>query len=218
MSFASRKDDRSLLEFDQLDLPASQNPAIGRDVLCLALLVPSGCTVQTNLDAPIVINLHNGRGVQAVLRSGYRFEAPQPGWRLGSRMLVLRRRVGDIILVGGEVEIEVIEISRTRVKLGVRAPLHVPVIRKETLPIVRENQLASDLMAVGGTDHVGELLKLLRPVDPPPAPVVVPSAVPDVAPAVTIVADTSTKPPAGRYETPERYSGYRGNRENPHPA
>ncbi len=122
-------------------------------------------------------------------------------------MLVLRRRVGETILVGGEVEIEVIEISRTRVKLGVRAPLHVPVIRKETLPIVRENQLASDLMAVGGTDHVGELLKLLRPADPPP-----------VAPNVTVAAETSTKRPVGRYETPERYSGYRRNRENPHPA
>jgi carbon storage regulator len=126
-------------------------------------------------------------------------------------MLVLRRRVGETILVGGEVEIEVIEISRTRVKLGVRAPLHVPVIRKETLPIVRENQLASDLMAVGGTDHVGELLKLLRPADPPleSAP---------VAPAVTMVADNSTKRPDGRYDTTERYSGYRRNRENPHPA
>jgi flagellar assembly factor FliW len=63
-------DDRSLLEFDELDLPSSQNPAIGRDVLCLALLVPYGCTVQTNLDAPIVINLHNGRGVQAVSSPG----------------------------------------------------------------------------------------------------------------------------------------------------
>lgn len=59
-------DDRSLLEFDQLDLPSDENPAIGTDVLCLALLVPFGPTVQTNLDAPIVINLHNGRGIQAV--------------------------------------------------------------------------------------------------------------------------------------------------------
>jgi carbon storage regulator len=126
-------------------------------------------------------------------------------------MLVLRRRVGEVILVGGEVEIEVIEISRTRVKLGVRAPLHVPVIRKETLPIVRENQLASDLMAVGGTDHVGELLKLLRPADPPPV-------APDVTPDATPVTDASTKRPASRYEHPERYSGYRRNRENPHPA
>jgi flagellar assembly factor FliW len=64
------EDDRSLLEFDQLDLPCTQNPAIGRDVLCLALLVPFGCTVQTNLDAPIVINLHNGRGIQAVSAPG----------------------------------------------------------------------------------------------------------------------------------------------------
>jgi carbon storage regulator len=126
-------------------------------------------------------------------------------------MLVLRRRVGETILVGGEVEIEVIEISRTRVKLGVRAPLHVPVIRKETLPIARENQLASDLMAVGGTDHVGELLKLLRPADSQP------EAAP-VAPAVTIAADNSTKHQDGRYDTTEPYSGYRSNRENPHPA
>jgi carbon storage regulator len=126
-------------------------------------------------------------------------------------MLVLRRRVGETILVGGEVEIEVIEISRTRVKLGVRAPHHVPVIRKETLPIVRENQMASDLMAVGGTDHVGELLKLLRPADSPPA-------APAVAPAATMAADPSTKQPDGRYDSTERYSGYRKNRENPHPA
>ena len=130
-------------------------------------------------------------------------------------MLVLRRRVGETILVGGEVEIEVIEISRSRVKLGVRAPLHVPVVRKETVPIIRENQLASDLMAVGGTDHIGELVKLLRPPDSPPA---VSPLVPTANPTVTMAADDSTKQPDGRYETPEPYSGYRGNRENPHPA
>jgi carbon storage regulator len=131
-------------------------------------------------------------------------------------MLVLRRRVGEIILVGGEVEIEVIEISRTRVKLGVRAPLHVPVIRKETLPIVRENQLASDLMAVGGTDHVGELLKLLRPPDSLPDSAPEPAAV--APPAVTLTAESSTKLSDGRYESTEPYSGYRRNSENPHPA
>ena len=46
--------------------PGGEAPALGRDVLCLALLVPSGNTVKANLDAPIVINLHNGRGIQAV--------------------------------------------------------------------------------------------------------------------------------------------------------
>ena len=139
-------------------------------------------------------------------------------------MLVLRRRVGEIILVSGEVEIEVIEISRTRVKLGVRAPHHVPVIRKETLPVVRENQLASDLMAVGGTDRVGELLKLLRPADsapedPAPVPAPVLALAPAEDPTVELLADHSTKDIDGRYDTTERYSGYRRNhRENPHPA
>ena len=46
-------------------------------------------------------------------------------------MLILRRRVGEAILVGSEVEIEVIEVSRSRVKLGVRAPTHITVTRKE---------------------------------------------------------------------------------------
>ena len=60
------EDDRSLLEFDPLSFAKGDSPALGTDVLCLALLVPSGRTVQTNLDAPIVINLHNSRGIQAV--------------------------------------------------------------------------------------------------------------------------------------------------------
>lgn len=58
-------EDRALLELDPMQSPAAA-PAIGTDVMCLALLVPSGTTVKTNLDAPIVINLHNGRGVQAI--------------------------------------------------------------------------------------------------------------------------------------------------------
>ena len=37
-------------------------------------------------------------------------------------MLIVRRRAGEAIVVAGDVEIEVIEISRTRVKLGVTAP------------------------------------------------------------------------------------------------
>lgn len=59
-------EDRLLLEFDGDALADGGCPALGTGVLCLALLVPSGPTVKTNLDAPIVINLHNGRGIQAI--------------------------------------------------------------------------------------------------------------------------------------------------------
>jgi flagellar assembly factor FliW len=47
-------------------LPEDCEPVIGSDVLCLGLLVPSDHTVHVNLNAPIVINLHNLMGVQCV--------------------------------------------------------------------------------------------------------------------------------------------------------
>jgi carbon storage regulator CsrA len=70
--------------------------------------------------------------------------------------------VGEKILVANEVEIEVIEISRSRVKLGIRAPCHVSVLRKEAVTVSKENQMASDLIAVRGREGVGELLQILR--------------------------------------------------------
>lgn len=111
-------------------------------------------------------------------------------------MLVLRRRVGETILVGGSVEIEVIEISRSRVKLGVRAPVHVPVLRKETVTVAKENQMALQLVASRGQQGVVELLRMLSQAAKP----------------------GSTNGEPGRYELSERYSGYREECENPHPA
>jgi flagellar assembly factor FliW len=40
-------------------------PRIGDDILCLALLFPSGGALEANLGAPLVINLHNLRCVQS---------------------------------------------------------------------------------------------------------------------------------------------------------
>jgi flagellar assembly factor FliW len=58
----------SLSEDEQcaLDFPEGSNPVIGVDVLCLALLMSPGEGVRVNLNAPVVINLHNSRGVQSV--------------------------------------------------------------------------------------------------------------------------------------------------------
>jgi flagellar assembly factor FliW len=49
-----------------LELPGGCDPVIGTDVLCLALLMSSGDAVRVNLNAPVVINLHNARGVQSI--------------------------------------------------------------------------------------------------------------------------------------------------------
>ncbi len=46
-------------------------------------------------------------------------------------MLVIRRRAGQSVVLGGNIEIEVVEVSANGVKLGIIAPKEVPVVRKE---------------------------------------------------------------------------------------
>lgn len=57
-------------------------------------------------------------------------------------MLVMRRRAGDSILIGEDIQIEIIEVSPNRVKLGIIAPVELPVIRKEVLITKQQNVAA----------------------------------------------------------------------------
>jgi carbon storage regulator len=57
--------------------------------------------------------------------------------------LVIRRRAGESLLVGAGVEIEILEISGTRVKLGIVAPDSVLIQRKETQLTRDENIVAA---------------------------------------------------------------------------
>lgn len=58
-------------------------------------------------------------------------------------MLVIRRRTGEALLVGAEVELEILEISGGQVKLGIRAPREIVVLRKEVKITEEENRAAS---------------------------------------------------------------------------
>jgi carbon storage regulator len=62
-------------------------------------------------------------------------------------VLVIRRRAGEAITIGGSVEVEVIEISGARVKLGIRAAPEVIILRKELIPTGRQNQRAAESFA-----------------------------------------------------------------------
>lgn len=77
-------------------------------------------------------------------------------------MLVIRRRAGEAIILDGHTEIEVIEISRTRVKIGVRAPREVSITRRESAAVAEENRRALDLLATQGQGAVQDLLNLMR--------------------------------------------------------
>lgn len=64
-------------------------------------------------------------------------------------MLVIRRHAGDSILIGEDVEIQVIECGAGRVKLGIRAPRQVAVLRAETKGTRDQNLAAAGAIEAG---------------------------------------------------------------------
>ncbi|MCP3740176.1 carbon storage regulator CsrA [Rossellomorea sp. BNER] len=68
-------------------------------------------------------------------------------------MLILTRKSGEAIQIGEDIEIVIKQISGDQVKLGINAPEHVEIHRKEIyLDIQSENQNASkgvaDLLSI----------------------------------------------------------------------
>lgn len=48
-------------------------------------------------------------------------------------MLVLSRKVGEKIVIGGNITITVVDIDRGKIRLGIEAPREVPVMRTELI-------------------------------------------------------------------------------------
>lgn len=60
-------------------------------------------------------------------------------------MLALSRKKGEGIIIGDNIELLVIDISKEGVKLGIKAPKNISIHRKEIyLQIQEENKIAVD--------------------------------------------------------------------------
>jgi carbon storage regulator len=57
-------------------------------------------------------------------------------------VLVIRRRPGETLVIGEDIEIEILDASPSQVKLGIRAPKSVPILRKE-IQLTRDQNLAA---------------------------------------------------------------------------
>ena len=75
-------------------------------------------------------------------------------------MLTLTRRLGERIVIGDTVEIEVVQIQGGRVRLGIRAPRSLPVYRGELVDRIK----GENLKARGGGDVVPWRLEPGTPV------------------------------------------------------
>ena len=60
-------------------------------------------------------------------------------------MLVLTRKINEAIQIGDDIEVKVLSVDGEQVKLGISAPKHVDIHRKEIyLEIQAENEQAAE--------------------------------------------------------------------------
>ena len=78
-------------------------------------------------------------------------------------MLVLSRRKDETIMIGDDIEITVVDIKGDTVRIGIAAPRHVTVHRKEVYEAIKaENIAAAQQQAVPDTKSLGALGALLK--------------------------------------------------------
>jgi carbon storage regulator len=79
-------------------------------------------------------------------------------------MLVLSRQRDESIMIGDDVEITIVDVRGEKVRLGISAPAHIPVHRKEVYEAIKREKLAA---AGGGPAGPVESLAKRKPPEPP---------------------------------------------------
>ncbi|WP_040952410.1 carbon storage regulator CsrA [Gorillibacterium massiliense] len=75
-------------------------------------------------------------------------------------MLVLRRKIGEAVMIGGTIQVQILGIEGDQIKLGFIAPKDVQILREELYQgIVEENQAAKEQASQIQPDHILNLLK-----------------------------------------------------------
>ena len=73
-------------------------------------------------------------------------------------MLVLRRKPGEAVVIGDNIEVQVLEVEGDTVKIGFSAPQNVQILRKELM----ESILQENLKAGKNQLDQNQLLHLLN--------------------------------------------------------
>jgi carbon storage regulator len=80
-------------------------------------------------------------------------------------MLVMRRRAGESILIGTDIELEILEVGPTRVKIGIKAPPSLQVLRKEVALTRAQNLSAAQPAPAQAIAWLSEKLSASRDRD-----------------------------------------------------
>ena len=72
-------------------------------------------------------------------------------------MLVLSRKTNESIVIDGNITVSVLRVDHDNVRIGIEAPLEIPVLRKEIYEAIKTNNRE----AVGSAERKVKQVKLL---------------------------------------------------------
>ncbi|SFF24970.1 carbon storage regulator [Paenibacillus catalpae] len=73
-------------------------------------------------------------------------------------MLVLSRKIDESIMIGGNIEVVVLGVEGDNVKIGIRAPKDIEILRKE----LYANIQSSNREAVSSLQSLNDVVQLLK--------------------------------------------------------
>jgi len=76
-------------------------------------------------------------------------------------MLILRRKTGESLLIGENIQVTVMDVYEGGVRLAIDAPKEIPILRSELVQAADANRDAAN-----EESRPQELLKLLKPGEP----------------------------------------------------
>ena len=68
-------------------------------------------------------------------------------------MLVLTRKTGQSIMIGDDIEVSVLAVSRDKIRIGITAPKEVPVFRKEVWISIKDGDDPGEAADGAGRDQ-----------------------------------------------------------------
>ncbi len=75
-------------------------------------------------------------------------------------MLILTRKLGEAVNIGGEIKVVVLEIKGNSVRIGIEAPRQVAVHRSEVFEMIQEqNRQAAATSELSLADILGQMQK-----------------------------------------------------------
>ena len=77
-------------------------------------------------------------------------------------MLVVTRKKDERLIIGNEIEIQVLRIGRDNVRLGIKAPSHISIYRYEIYEAIKNENVSAVKSQIPDKDMLGQIASGLK--------------------------------------------------------